>query len=178
MRRLRGESAIVGGFAPVARRPAPGAVGVSAPRPTRAGVSALRVFALRGVAYAIAAYVVSVAVLVVGGAASKSAGEGWWILRTVLFALVAAVALLAARGADGVVIRGGELTRLGAAMLGGGLIWLALGELDMHVFGLFEFTDHSIHTLFHGAGEVAALVGIALACAPRMLPVLRRSGPA
>ena len=121
--------------------------------------------AFRGVAISIAVFVLISAALVGSGVFVRTAGEGWWVLRTVLFAAVAAGAWWAAAG------RGSA----GPALLTGGLAWLVLGEIDAHVFGLWAFAagSQAVHLLFHGMGAVTALVGVTLTLTPPARPAIR-----
>ncbi len=158
-------SAVKGGFAPVAYRAGPGGTDAPPLRSLGAPRPRVRAAALRGVAISIAVFVLITAALLGSGVVVRTAGEGWWVLRTVLFAVVAAGAWWAAAG------RGPT----GPALLTGGVVWLVLGELDLHVFGLWVFAagSEAVHLLFHGAGAVAALVGLTLTLTPRMRPAIR-----
>ena len=163
-RRLRGVSAVKGGFAPVACRAGPGGSDAPPLRSSSATRPTARSAAFRGVAISIAVFVLITAALVGSGVLVRTAGEGWWVLRTVLFAVVAAGAWWAAAG------RGPA----GPALLTGGLAWLVLGELDVHAFGLWAFStrSESVHLLFHGGGAAAALVGLTLTLTPPTRPAI------
>jgi hypothetical protein len=50
------------------------------------------------------------------------------------------------------------------ALIAGRIAWFVLGVLDMHVFGLIHVPNADL--AFHGAGPVAALIGVALAAIP------------
>lgn len=154
------------GFAPVARRAAPGSAAPDAPvRPASAPSLAPAAVALVFVALGTVTYAAMVLALVgAGWAHSTGSGAAWSVRSALLVALALASVIAAARWAQP---RRSGPARLGrAAMLWGtGSAWWTLGIVDMHVFGLVEVGGGSLaaDVAFHGAGAVLMLAGAALA---------------
>ena len=141
-------------FAPVARRPTPGETleAVAAPEPALpAGTAVFRYCALGvGLATAITP------AMVASGVAQNSATAGAWLLRTLSYVVLIAVALTLSR----TVGLGRRLTGSGWLLIAAGALVFELGILDMHVFGLFAM-DHAdtAAIVFHNIGPALMLTG-------------------
>lgn len=146
------------GFAPVARRPAPGTTpavaAATAPAPT--GARAIFAPALVGFALNSLVYVVFIYGLVESGIAVSDNGP--WTVRTAGFVIAALAAfVIAARSADAAHRSPGQPA---VWLIGAGAAWWLLGLVDMHVFGLFDIRGGIAADLaFHGSGAVLIVVG-------------------
>ncbi len=109
-------------------------------------------------------YAAAVALLLLFGAADGEASTADWLMRDALFVLLMAASLLVARhwSYGRSPLAGRE--RLACALMGVGAIWLELGILDQHLFGLFAIAHGSLawDLAFHGIGMLAFLAGWAL----------------
>lgn len=157
-------------FPPTARRSADGTTPFAAAQafeqpqsqPARG-----RAAVLRGAAVGVVLYVASVTALTATGAAEPLDASGLhWFLRDLLFAVLAATALvLAARD------RGrapAKRQRAAYAVAGAGAAWTVLGIVDMHVFMLFELAHGQLlwDAVFHTAGVWAMCTALLLARRP------------
>jgi hypothetical protein len=168
-----GDTGPVTPLPPAARRPQPGAAPVApSPEPARTRrrwesdvlTPARAALELRFAAAGIAFYAGVIALLGIAGAADGSAGATGWILRDALFVVLAVMALIVARSCAGSAPSPRGRERLACALMGAGAVWLELGLLDMHFFGLFDIAHGALvwDALFHGAAAVAFAAGWAL----------------
>lgn len=118
---------------------------------------------MRWLAIGVLVYVVAITVMVAVGAAQVMDGSNLhWFLRDLLFAVLAAAALVwAARETTG-----GKpaRSRPALALIGAGAAWAALGIVDMHFLMLFEIAHGQLlwDTVFHGAGFWVVTGGLVL----------------
>ena len=170
---LAGDTGPAAPLPPAARRPQPGAAAApAAPAPptprsrwesdvlTRARAA----LELRFAAAGIVLYTAALALLLAVGAADGGTTDAGWITRDLLFAALAVIALVVARHAAGSEPSPRGRERLACGLMGVGAIWLELGLLDMHLFGLFELAHGALlwDAVFHGAGAAAFVAGWAL----------------
>lgn len=157
---------------PRARRPQPGAAlaPVDAPPATRSRwesdvlTRARAALELRFAAAGIVLYAGAVALLLAVGAADGGAAAAGWVMRDALLVALAVAALLVARSWRGSEPSPHGRERLACALMGAGAVWLELGILDQHLFGLFEIAHGSLawDAVFHGGGAAAFVAGWAL----------------
>lgn len=160
---LPGRSRSVEGFAPVARRPAPGepmpAV-ADFPRERPGRTAGLLVAGSIGtITYAALGYVL----LLVGPLEPGSATAPAWVVRDVVLAALALLAAGAAVLAPTVTTPPEPAETRGAWLCGIGAAWWSLGLADLHVFGVVGIGGGLVvDLLFHGAGLALLLAGGAL----------------
>lgn len=160
---------------PPAYRPQPGTISTLMPsRPAASGAGnrwdtglltrSRTACELRFAAVGTAVYTAAVALLLMAGAADGAASTAGWLRRDALFAALAAAGLLLARhwSHGRSPLSGRE--RIACGLMGVGAIWLELGILDQHVFGLFAISHGSLgwDLAFHGIGTLAFVAGWAL----------------
>ena len=164
------------GFAPPARRAAPGDTPASSP-PVTATLRprSIRSPILHGVAVGVAAYAVFVPMLgTVGIAQTLVPGFAMWVARDLALGALAVAGVMLAK-AGPMLPRDRETA--GWALLGAGAAWGPVGVIDMHVLGMFEIAHGAIgwDVVFHGLGSLAALGGgltvWAAKCSPRSRPL-------
>lgn len=158
------------GFAPVARRPAPGSsmpatvatpttVATAAASPGRVA-TALLLVALGTVTYAVVVYLL----LLLGLAQARTGSAYLWLARDVLLGMLAlsAAALAARRPRPTRRVPSRQVQ--GSALAGLGSAWFLLGVADMHAFSLLEVGGGSLAAdlVFHGSGAVLVLAGALL----------------
>lgn len=148
------------GFAPPARRAAPGDTPASSPPVTATRrPRSIRRPILHGVAVGVAAYAVFVPMLgAVGIAQALVPGFAMWVARDLALGALAVAAVMLAK-AGPMLPRDRETA--GWALLGAGAAWGPVGLIDMHVLGMFEIAHGSMgwDVVFHGLGSLAALGG-------------------
>lgn len=168
---LRGEASSTTPLPPPARRPQPGAAPLAPPpRPQRTRresdvlTPARAALELRFAAAGIVLYAGAVAVLLAFGAADGGAAAAGWVMRDALLVALVVIALLVARSWAGSEPSPHGRERLACALMGAGAVWLELGILDQHFFGLFEIAHGSLawDAVFHGGGAAAFVAGWAL----------------
>ena len=166
---LAGDTGPAAPLPPRARRPQPGAALAPAPAPPAAGsrwesdvlTRARAALELRFAAAGIVLYAGAVALLLALGAADGGAGAAGWVARDALYAVLALIALVVARRWAGSEPSPWGRERLGCALVGAGAVWLELGILDQHLFGLFEIAHGALawDAVFHGVGAGAFVAG-------------------
>lgn len=161
-----------GGFAPVAARMATdtndGPATHSLPERWLGPRAAAGAWMLRFAGLTAALYLAGSAVLVVSGTAHDVAPTWIWVLRSVVLAAVALVALgyasrLHRRAPD----PSSRTQIIGFAALASGAVAMFLMEVDMHVLGLYHVHDAGLHTTLHASAVAAIVVGAALTLATR-----------
>lgn len=155
------------GFAPVARRAAPGAApSAPGPAPVRTQTPALSPFSVGLVflAFGTATYAAAIQALVLDGWVEPQAGAvPWWARTAVLGITVLSCVAMAAAGPES--RRAGTPKAVRAAMLWGiGAAWWMWAIVDMHVFGLVEVGGGTLvaDVLFHGPGAVMLVAAVAV----------------
>ncbi len=164
------------GFAPPARRAAPGDTPASSP-PVTATLRprSIRSPILHGVALGVAAYAVFVPMLgTLGIAQPLVPGFAMWVARDLALGALAVAGVMLAKARPVLPL---DRETVGWALLGAGAAWGPVGVIDMHVLGMFEIAHGAIgwDVVFHGLGSLVALGG-GLAvwtakCSPRSRPL-------
>lgn len=160
-------------FAPPARRPAPGETGVPAPVAADAMPRPVPLFRTPagGAVAGLAAYLLAVVLLLPSGLLGEVAGPGLWLLRTALFAAVAALLLRPSLTA----VPASSANVAAMTLYFAGLGWLVAGIADLHLFSLFAPSGTGHHDalsataapgpvlqLFYGFGLTALVAGLML----------------
>jgi hypothetical protein len=160
------------GFAPVARRSAPDVDGApttdATPQRWLDRRTASGAWMLRFAGLTAALYLAGSAVLVITGSAHAMAPTWMWVLRSVVVAAVALVALrYASRWHRRAPDPSSRTQIIGFATLAAGAVAMVLMGVDMHVLGLYHIQDAGLHTSLHATAVLAMLVGAALTLAMR-----------
>lgn len=161
----RGETTTL--FAPVAQRPAPrlaqtvpstaaqtSSVGlVDVGTEPRAESGTLFRYAAVGITLCL----IAAPGLVWSGAAVNTGSAAAWLVRSGLYLVIIAAAVLLGRSAVALRAPRGA----GPLLIVVGVIAFELGLIDMHVFGLFDFSRSNAlpDLVFHTAGPVLAMIG-------------------
>lgn len=142
-------------FAPIARWPAPGQTFEPAAAATVAQPQATAIFRYCALGVGLSAAITPL--MVVTGVAENTATAGAWLVRTLAYVVLIAVALTLSR----TVGVGRRLTGAGWLLIAVGAVVFELGILDMHVFRLFEM-DHAdlAAIVFHNLGPALMLAGV------------------
>lgn len=152
------------GFAPPARRPAPGAVAAPPAEGIRAAPRSVPppavAAAARGFVTGTWVYMAALVLLAALGSAELSGAASPWAIRSALVLAVVAVALWAAGRAPAPA---GSAT--GRALIGGGGAFWLWSLVDMHAFPLVEIAAGSLlwDAVVHGVGPMMVTAGILLA---------------
>lgn len=180
-------------FAPVARRGEPGQapLPLPVPAPVRPPLPLYRTPG-GGLLIGLGVYLAAVFLLVQGGFIVSTAGASDWLLRTLLYG-AAALWLLRPRAAD-TDGESGIAHPVASTLYFTGLVWVALGVADMHLFELFVMQGQDVvlsgrphphhdhqhlrlaldpQLLFHGGGLLALAAGLLTAWAVQPQPVLQ-----
>lgn len=168
------------GFAPVARRAAPGAsTGAStgevpapehpAPAPATGPTVAPRAAVVAAFAVGTLTYGVVVYVLLLLDLAATSGGSvGTWLLRDAVLAIAVLTCAWGATTMPAPRARVRPERVRAAALVGLGSAWWWLGLADMHLFDLFVVADGSLgwDLVFHGAGAALIVAGAVVLARP------------
>jgi hypothetical protein len=148
------------GFAPSARRPAPGSESPQVVQREDEPIeirSSLAARALAGFGIGSLLYSVLVYGLIVSwaDAAHSRSGLGAWLVRDAAVAVLAVGALIIAKRRSDP-----QLPSYATWLMGMGIAWWLLGFVDMHLLGLFELDGGMpADLLFHGSGVVLVAAG-------------------
>ena len=151
------------GFAPPARRPAPGAEAASPAEGVLTAPRSVRPPAVVAVARGFVAgtwiYMASLVLLAALGAVELSGAASPWVVRSAFAAAVVAAALWAAGRAPAPAG-----STIGCALIGGGAAFSLWSLVDMHAYSLVEIADGSLlwDASVHGVGPMMVTAGILL----------------
>lgn len=146
-------------FAPVARRPGPGAdrlapaaaVPAHTDRDSRPAPASVFQYCAVGIALSL----IVAPVLVWIGVAVNTAGVHTWLLRSGLYLAVIAAAVAFGRTAGVLRVPRGAASLLIVV----GVMVFELGLADMHIFGLFDIEGLTGDMVFHNVGPALAMAG-------------------